>query len=469
MASAILHIRDSYYFEVPKFLWPSHRSRIADFPDVWIRLDADYQLWEGKRLYESLKKKYDQELAQMPSWEQLRAGYLQWKEAHENFAKPLDVYLDERADAVYADWQKWEAEHPGRSLTDFVEETHPEAGWFAILSRGRPGRADEWAKEWRKMRDEAEDVEAYAKTHTWSREKIEAYNVRLSGKILVPQVFGGKLRNLYERESGVCISKFMIVEVVVALLLVIAFTWLARRVSTGDAPKGRLWNLLEAILLFFRDQVVRPALAHHHDDEGHGGDASHEGHGEHEHNPYEDADRFQPLIWTLFVFILGCNLMGLVPWVGAPTGSFSVTTALALIAFGSGAVAGIRRFGVGGFIWNPVAGMDLPLAIAIAIKPMLLLIEWLGLVIRHGVLAIRLLANMVAGHLVLAAIMGLAFGATAAATFAGKPTWMWAITAAIAIFGSTAFNLLELFVAFLQAYVFAFLTSLFLGTLSQRH
>ncbi len=467
MASAILHIRDSYYFEVPKFLWPSHREKIEDFPEVWVRLDPDYQLWEGRRLYEELKKKSDSQLMAIPSWEKVRSGYLRWKQAHENFAKPLDVYLDERADEIRAEYTRWEAEHVGRSLADYVEEEQPEAGWYARIAQG-----EEWARQWREIRDAAEDVEEYAKNHTWSSRKIEAYNVRLSGKIVIPQVFDGKLRNLYERESGICISKFMIVELVVAFIVVAMFTWLARRVSTGQAPKGRLWNLLEAVLLYFRDQVARPALAHHHDDDH--GEAEHgeHGHGEHaetEHNPYADADRFMPLIWTLFVFILGCNLMGMVPWVGAPTGSFSVTTALAIVALGAGFAVGLRRFGVVGFVWNPVASMHLPLAIAVVIKPMLLLIEWLGFLIRHGVLAIRLLANMVAGHLVLAAIMGLAFGSAAAATFSGQPTWIWAMTASIAVFGSAAFSLLELFVAFLQAYVFVFLTSLFLATATQKH
>ncbi len=472
MASAILHIRDSYYFEVPKFLWPSHRENISAFPEVWVRLDADYQLWEGRRLYGKLKEAAEASSLAVPSWDKVKADYLAWKSDHANFAKPLDVYFDEQAAQVAADYAKWEAEQPGKSLSDFVEAERPAAGWYARLAA-----EEEWAEEWAGIKEEAEDVEEYTKTHTWSSEKLQAYNSRLDGKVVIPQVFGGKLRNFYERESGVCVSKYMIVEFVVAVLIVAIFSWLGRRVATGAAPKGRLWNLLEAILVYFRDQVARPALAAHHDHDDEHGHVDEHGHAEaahseieeHEHNPYADADRFLPLIWTLFVFILGCNLMGMVPWVGAPTGSFSVTTALAIVALGAGFYVGLRRFGVVGFVWNPVASMHLPLAIALVIKPMLLLIEWLGFLIRHGVLAIRLLANMVAGHLVLAAIMGLAFGTAAAAGFADQPTWIWAVTASIAVFGSAAFSLLELFVAFLQAYVFVFLTSLFLATATQKH
>src|SRR6185436_15210551 len=112
--------------------------------------------------------------------------------------------------------------------------------------------------------------------------------------------------------------------------------------------------------------------------------------------------------------------------------------------------SGMVQFGVGGFFLNQVPGMDLPWYMAIVIKPMIFLIELLGLCIKHGVLAVRLLANMVAGHLVILGIMGLAFGAEAAMGFSGKPSWMWGITATIAVVGSAAFNVLELFVAFLQ-------------------
>jgi len=95
----------------------------------------------------------------------------------------------------------------------------------------------------------------------------------------------------------------------------------------------------------------------------------------------------------------------------------------------------------------------------------------LGLCIKHGVLAVRLLANMVAGHLVILGVMGLAFGAEAAMRFSspGTPGWMWAITAVIAVVASAAFSVLELFVAFLQAYIFTFLTALFIGAATHKH
>jgi F-type H+-transporting ATPase subunit a len=111
---------------------------------------------------------------------------------------------------------------------------------------------------------------------------------------------------------------------------------------------------------------------------------------------------------------------------------------------------------------NQVPHMDLPWYMA-PIKVLIWAIEVVGLLIRHGVLAVRLLANMVAGHLVLLAILGLAVGVEGALS----PSWL--ITAVISVLGSVCFSVLELFVAFLQAYVFVFLSALFIGSAVHQH
>jgi F-type H+-transporting ATPase subunit a len=105
--------------------------------------------------------------------------------------------------------------------------------------------------------------------------------------------------------------------------------------------------------------------------------------------------------------------------------------------------------------------MDLPLPLAILLKPMIFVIEVAGLCIKHFILAMRLLANMMAGHLVLAVI--LAFIAASSTTMA----W-YAVTPA-SVFGAVALSLLELFVAFLQAYIFTFLSALFIGMAVHPH
>ena len=94
---------------------------------------------------------------------------------------------------------------------------------------------------------------------------------------------------------------------------------------------------------------------------------------------------------------------------------------------------------------------------------MIFAIELVGMFIKHAVLAVRLLANMVAGHLVLLGILGIIVGAASAS----HGIWLTATT--ISVVGSTLFSILELFVAFLQAYVFTFLSALFIGAAVHHH
>jgi F-type H+-transporting ATPase subunit a len=249
----------------------------------------------------------------------------------------------------------------------------------------------------------------------------------------------------------------MILELVLAGILILLFTRLAAVLRTGAAPRGRFANLFEAMVLFVRDQIARPAIdSHDHHDDHHDDHA----HAVREHH---DGDQFVPLLLTLFFFVLGCNLLGMVPWAGSPTASFSVTLALAGVTFATVVVAGMMKFGFLGFFGNQVPSMDLPLPLAILLKPMIFAIEMLGLLIKHLILAVRLLANMVAGHLVLLGIMGLI---TAAAT---QSMGMWATVTGISVVSCTLFSLLELFVAFLQAYIFTFLSALFIGASVHQH
>ncbi|HEV2970442.1 MAG TPA: F0F1 ATP synthase subunit A [Pirellulales bacterium] len=266
---------------------------------------------------------------------------------------------------------------------------------------------------------------------------IQQWNEALAGKILIPQWFGTP-RNLYESASGFCLSKFMILELVACVILVVFFVRLAQKVRKGGVPRGSLWNMAEAILEYLRDNVARPAIGVH------------------------DADRFVPLLWTVFLFILTCNLLGMIPWAGSPTGSFGVTLALAAVTFATVLISGMIRFGVVGYWLNQVPHMELPLLFYFLI-PIIWLIEVGGMFIRHLVLAVRLLANMVAGHLVLLAILGVI------ALAAGSSPGQWALVTVIAVVGSAMLSLLELFVAFLQAYVFTFLSALFIGMAIHKH
>jgi len=254
-----------------------------------------------------------------------------------------------------------------------------------------------------------------------------AFHLPFHKAIPLPEVFGFQ------------ITKYMVLEWLVAVLMVIIFVPLARRVASGNPVRGRLGNMFEAMLVFLRDEVARPAIGRH------------------------DADRFLPYIWTAFFFILFCNLMGMLPWAGSPTGSLAVTGALAAIAFSMVIGAGMRRHGTVKFWIGMVPQVEVPLVLAAFLIPMLLAIEVAGLLIRHSVLAVRLLANMFAGHLVLAVVIGFI------ASSANLYLVLWLGVSAGSVFGAAALNLLELLVAFLQAYIFTFLSAVFIGMAIHQH
>jgi F-type H+-transporting ATPase subunit a len=513
MASDILHIKDSYYFEVPKFLLRKNYQDKSEYPrslDVWVRLDDQFQDWEFERLYEKLAES-EKVKGVLPAEEKLHHDWHEWTH-HDptGHGKPADVYLEESARQLIADHMTWQAkpENKDKKIDEYVAAVdHPAEGlmWFVNLYLDADWRNGEWA-EAKEHAGGDEAVQQFKNDDSikWSPEKLAGYNRHLSGKIMIPQPFG-TLRNLYQRESGFCISKFMVIEFTVALIVLVAFSWVARRVTSGSAPKGRLWNFLEVFLVFLRDQVVYPSLGGaHHDDHGHGhghehekelkdepvhgvdataeavADAvggrhralEHDGHAGHDHYhapPPHEARRYLPIFWTIFFFVLGCNLFGMLPWMGAPTASLSVTLGLAIVTLLVGMILGIAKFGVGGYLLNQIPGMELPFVIGLVLKPLIFAIEIMGMLIKHGVLSIRLLLNMVAGHLVLLALLGLAFGLSLGLTLPSTPGWQWGLTAVISITAGVLFSVLELFVAFLQAYVFTFLSALFIGAAIHKH
>ncbi len=338
-----------------------------------------------------------------------------------------------------------------------------------------------WRQNWQSL----DDVPQFLRDGRPDITDVAEFNHAMDGKILIPQPFGS-LDSLFEKKSGFCISKYMLLELLLAGILLLLFTRLAKPLRTGEPAKGAFANLFEAMILFVRDQIARPAIDSHDHGHGHGdhdgqGHADHahvdHGHGDHGHavlagaggpavavhREVHDGDRFVPLLLTLFFFVLGCNLLGMVPWAGSPTASFSVTLALAGVTMLTVIVAGMLKFGFFGFFKNQVPSMDLPLPLAILLKPMIFAIEMLGLCIKHLILAVRLLANMVAGHLVLLGIMGLI---SAAATYS---MGLWATVTGISVVSCTLFSVLELFVAFLQAYIFTFLSALFIGASVHQH
>ena len=277
------------------------------------------------------------------------------------------------------------------------------------------------------------------------------------------------------------LTKYMVLQVVAVVLSLVIFRGLASRVRDGKPVSGAWWNFWETLALFIRDQVVRPSIGipHHHDDDhghaDHGHDAGGHGH-DHAHDAGghavvagahsvavevgHPADKYLPFVWSVFFYILFCNLLGAIPFLGSPTADINVTGALALVTFAHVVFFGSQRSGAVGFLKALVPSMDLPGPIAVLLLPMIWVIEAGGLLIKHGVLAVRLFANIMAGHTVLGVFLGFI-------ALANGP--IWGIVMPASIVGQVAIGMLELFVAFLQAYVFSLLASLFISAAVNPH
>ncbi len=232
-------------------------------------------------------------------------------------------------------------------------------------------------------------------------------------------------------------SKYMWLELVAFLLCCVVFIPLARKIRSGAPVKGRIANLLEAMVMFVRNDIAIPNIGKSH------------------------ANAYLPYLLSVFFFILFCNLLGLIPWLGSATGAWATTLVLAISTFIVVNTAGMKEKGVFGYWAKLCPKMDVHWSLAIVLVPMLWCLEFISLIIKHFVLSVRLLANMFAGHLVLAVILGFIL------LTAGKPIWYAVMPASV--LGSVCLNLLELFVAFLQAYIFTFLSALFIGMAMHEH
>jgi F-type H+-transporting ATPase subunit a len=232
------------------------------------------------------------------------------------------------------------------------------------------------------------------------------------------------------------ITKFEVLVTLAAVIVFVAFRWLAGRVQTGERPQGRLWNFLEMILLFIRDQVARPSIGEH------------------------DYKRFLPYIWTTFFFILMLNLLGMVPFLGSATASLAVTGVLALISFIVTHYNGVVvNHGFVNYLKTFIPHLDTSNWVMWCMAAGLFLLELMGAGIRGLVLAVRLFANMLAGHTALVVVLSFI-------VMIGNSDASSLTTAGITL-GSVALlvllSLLELFVACLQAFIFTFLTAIFIG------
>ncbi|MBL4590634.1 MAG: F0F1 ATP synthase subunit A [Phycisphaerales bacterium] len=247
------------------------------------------------------------------------------------------------------------------------------------------------------------------------------------------------------------------------ILLFVGF-FVAKAVSTGDESQGHLrWitnnrfaHMIEVICGYLRENTVRPLL-------------------------HERTNKMMPFLWTVFFFILINNLLGLIPLLdlhnlllgeaglglnpemvakhqafigGTATQSIYVTAGLSMIAGLMINYSGIKELGIAGYIKHLTAGSP------IFVWPIIIPIEIMGTFIKPIALAIRLFANMTAGHILVAVQLGFAADGFSSGTIIGIPVGVISGVGVIAIY------FLEIFVAFLQAFVFMFLTTVFISLLA---
>jgi len=227
---------------------------------------------------------------------------------------------------------------------------------------------------------------------------------------------------LFGYTVDVSITKNVLMLWIASAIVLILFTLAARRVHE-EVPRG-LRGFLEVMIQFVRDEIARKSIG-------------------------KGADFFVPYLLTTFFFILTCNLLGLFPGMATATSGISVTAGLALIAFVMIQLAGIRNYGLAGHVKNIV-----PLEFSWAMLPIILIlipVEILGMLVKPFALCVRLFANMTAGHVVILSLISM--------IFIMKTAFMGFVSVPFALF----IYLLEILVAFIQAFVFTLLTALFIG------
>jgi len=211
----------------------------------------------------------------------------------------------------------------------------------------------------------------------------------------------------------------------IASVILLSLLLIARRQSLPagrqvEPPHG--WaNFFEIFIVYIRDEIVRPNLG-------------------------EVGDKYLPYFLTLFFFILACNLLGMVPYGATATGNIAVTSAMAITTFLMINISGINELGFMHYMQTFI-----PHGLPFWLVPLMFVIEILGLFTKSFALCIRLFANMIAGHIVILAFLGLIF------------IFKSIFIAPVSIAAAVGLGLLELFVAFLQAYVFTLLTAVFVG------
>ncbi|WP_307868676.1 F0F1 ATP synthase subunit A [Cellulosimicrobium cellulans] len=231
------------------------------------------------------------------------------------------------------------------------------------------------------------------------------------------------------------IDRIWIVRIIATVVLLAIFVIAARR---ARLVPGRFQNAIEMLIDFVRVQVVEEIMGK------------------------ENARRFLPMIATIFFAVLAFNITGIIPFLNmAGSARIGIPLMLALWVFVTYWAVGIKKHGLGGYLKNNLFPPGIPAPIYLIVTPIELLQI---LIIRPASLAIRLVANMVAGHIMLV----LCFAATQYFIFEAVPAMK--AFGVLTFAGGFAFTLFEILVAFLQAYIFALLAAVYINmSLEEEH
>ncbi|WPB76458.1 F0F1 ATP synthase subunit A [Archangium violaceum] len=289
-----------------------------------------------------------------------------------------------------------------------------------------------------RLEHEEEDVAGYILHHVSDSRELEI-EVPLSHdhiaihlpEILIPLKAGACEKQMTDHGEAVpslgagcldlSITKHTVMMWLAAALLIGSLLIWSNRDKTKLVPRGTGANLFEMLVLFVRDELAIKNIGK------------------------EEGPRYTPYLLTAFFFILFMNLLGLFPWMATATGNLAVTLALAVCTFVLTQAAGIRAAGLGGYLAHLTGGVHWSLWF------IMVPVEILGLFTKPFALTVRLFANMLAGHIVIFFLLGLIF-------MLGHPA-----VALVSVPFAMGIYLLELFVAFVQAYVFTMLSALFIG------
>lgn len=226
---------------------------------------------------------------------------------------------------------------------------------------------------------------------------------------------------------GIFASKHLVFLLLVALFVIVVAQLAVRSYRGGRVPRG-IGAAVESLVVFVRDEVAEPNI-------GHG-----------------DGARFTPLLCSFFFFILVAALVGLLPFSATSTGNIAVTLALATVSFAAQQWAGISKYGLVGHFKNLV-----PPGMPILLLPIMIPVEILGMFTKPFALTVRLFANMLAGHMVITTLLLLI------PLMGQMSPWAAAAMSPISIVLAVFIMLLEVLVAFIQAYIFTLLSAIFIG------